>query len=87
MNFMDGIVSFMALHLVKNFKHCNKQQTFLARHFGFVIKKVLKEDIASQLDGGWQHRNLLGFMQLVRKNPKWFQEQVQEIVSSIKKPE
>ena len=85
-NFTNGIVSLAALYWVNNFKLCNKHPTLLARQLGFMMKKVLKEDIASQLDGIWQHRNLLDFTQLVSKNPEWFWEQVEEIISGIKKP-
>ena len=69
MDFTDGIASLAALHWVKNFKLCNKHQTLLARHLGLVTKKVPKEDIASQLDGIWQYRNLLDFTKLLCKNP------------------
>ena len=87
MDFTDGIASLAALHWVENFKLCNKHQTLLARHLGLVTKKVSKEDIASRLDGIWQHHNLLDFTKLVCKNPEWFREQVQKIIGGIKKPE
>ena len=53
MDFTDGIASLAALHWVKKFKLYNKHQTFLARHLGLVTKKILNEDIASQLGGIW----------------------------------
>ena len=87
MDFTDRIASLAALHWVENFTFCNKHQTLLARHLGFVTKKVPKKDIASRLDGIWQHRNLLDFTKLVCKNPEWFWEQVREIIDGIKKPE
>ena len=72
MDFTKEIASLAALHWVENFKLCNKYQTLLARHLGLVTKNVPKEDIASQLDSIWQHRNLLDFIKLVCKNPEWF---------------
>ena len=86
-DFTDGIASLAALYWVENFKLCNKYQTFLARHLGLVTKKFPNKDIASRLDGIWQHRNLLDFTKLVCENLEWFQEQVQEIIGGIKKPE
>ena len=87
MDFIDGIASIATLHWVKIFKLCNKYQTFLARHLGLVTKKVPEKDIASRLDGIWQHGNLLHFMKLVCENPEWFWKQVQKIISVIKKLE
>ena len=72
MDFTNKIASIAALHFVKNFKLCNKYQTLLARHLSFKTKNICKKDIVSQLDGIWQHRNLLDFMKLVCKNPEWF---------------
>lgn len=87
MDFTDGIASLAALYWVENFKLCNKHQSLLARHLGFVIKGVPNEELVSQMDNIWQYRNLLDFTLLVRKKPEWFQEQVQEIISGMNKLE
>ena len=52
-NFINGIALLAALHWVKNFKFCNKHQTFLTIYLDFVPKKVFKEDIILLLDGIW----------------------------------
>ena len=70
-DFIDGITLLAALHWVENFKLCNKHQTFFARHLRLVTRKISKKDFASQLEDIWQHCNLLNFMQLVCKMPKW----------------
>ena len=48
---IHGSALFAALHWFENFKLCNKHQTFLARDFRLVMKKVLKDNITSRLDG------------------------------------
>ena len=52
-DFTDEIASLVALYLVENFKLCNKHQTILARHLGFVTKKLSKKDIPLRLNGIW----------------------------------
>lgn len=61
MDFIDEIALLITLHWVENFKFCNKHKSFLARHLGFVTKKVSQKDLISQLDKIWQHHNLLNF--------------------------
>lgn len=65
MDFINGIATLAALHWVENFKLCNKYITLLARHLNLVTKMIPKENIASGLDGIWQHSNLLDFTKLV----------------------
>lgn len=73
-DFKDKIALLVTLHWIKNFEICNKYQSIFARHFGFVIKKVTKKDLISQMDAIWQHQNLLNFSLLICKKPEWFWE-------------
>lgn len=74
MDFMDKISSLAALYWIENFKLCNKHQSLLTRHLGFVTKWVFKKDFISQIDVIWQHCNLLNLRLLVYKKPEWFWE-------------
>lgn len=65
MYFINKIASLAALYWIKNFKICNKHQTFLVKHLILVMKKILKKDIISQLDNIWQYRNLLDLAKLL----------------------
>ena len=66
-NFTDRIALLVALHWVKNFKLCNKHQSFFTKYLGLVTKKVSKEDLALQIDVIWQNHNLLDFTLLHRE--------------------
>ena len=87
LDFTDRMASLAALHLVKNFKLCNKHQALFARHLSLITNMVSKRNIALQLDAILQHCNLLDFTKLVCKNPEWFLEQMKEIIGGIKKPD
>ncbi len=51
----DRMVTLSALHLVENFKLCNKYLCLLARHLGFVTRKVPVVHLKSRLDSVWHH--------------------------------
>lgn len=83
LNMTNRIASLAALYWVKNFKYCNKHLSSFARHIDLVIKKILVDDIASQLDNIQQHNFVKRFKNLVIEKPEWFVESILQTIFKI----
>lgn len=64
----DGIVTLMALYWIKIFKSCNKHLRLFIRHLGLMTRKVLVDNLESQLNSIWYHQSIVDFKQLVKEN-------------------